>query len=422
MTTVLIVDDESNMRWVLQRALEKAGYQTLTAARGEEALSVAALNRVDLALVDLKMPRMDGLAVLRELRRRQPDLPVILLTAYATVPTAVEAMRLGALDYLRKPFDVEEVLFKVANALQRQAFQAERDALTTRLRAAADFSRFVGSSPALAEPLKRAHVAATNDHPALITGEPGTGKTLLARLIHGNSRRPDAPLVEIDCGSLTPQALHQELLGDNGAWQQALGGTLLLRRLHLLPAALAEPVAAHLAALRRTPERPAGLRIMATASGELPETLQKLLEGIRIELPPLRQRLDDLPLIVQHLAPDCKLSGLARSALLAYSWPGNVSELAAVLAHARTLAGDGPIEVAHLPARITTPSPETTENTVPVAATFRLPPGGIDLEQVERELIRQALEIARGNKSQAARLLGLSRHTLLYRLEKHGLV
>ena len=422
MTTVLIVDDEANMRWVLQRALEQAGYQALAAGRGEEALNLAARNRIDLALLDLKMPGMDGLAVLRELHLRQPDLPVILLTAYATVPTAVEAMRLGALDYLRKPFDVEEVLFKIANAFQRRAVQVERDALSARLRQAGNsatgpglfsFARFVGASPALTEPLTHARAAADNDYPVLITGEDGTGKTLLAQLIHGQSRRPDAPLVTTDCGSLSAGALRQELLAESGGWRQALGGTLLLRRIGRLPDELAEPLAVHLAGLLRSPERPAGLRVIATAADEVAPPLLALLDGIRIELPPLRERDGDLLLLAQHLAPGTKLGGLAISALLAYPWPGNVSELAGVLAHAKALAGEGSIEVEHLPARITmAPADET--------ATFRLPPGGIDLDQVERELIRQALDRAQGNKSQAARLLGLTRHTLLYRLEKHG--
>ncbi len=414
MTTILIVDDESNMRWVLQRALDKAGFETLTAARGQDALGQAARQRVDLALVDLKMPGMDGLAVLRDLHQRQPDLPVILLTAYATVPTAVEAMRLGALDYLRKPFDVEEVLFKIANALQRQALQAERNALTARLRKAADFSHFIGASLALAEPLARARAAADCDLPVLISGEPGAGKSLLARLIHGNSDRADAALVEIDCGSLVADALHEALLAERGRWRQALGGTLLLRRLDRLPAEQAEALAQQLAALQRTSGRPAGLRPMATIASRLSPSLDPVFAGIHIELPPLRRRLDDLPLLVRHLAPRAQLSGLARSALLAYAWPGNVVELGAVLAHAQALAGETPIEIEHLPARvISTPGD--------AAPSFHLPPGGIDLEQVERELIRQALDMAQGNKSQAARLLGLTRHTLLYRLEKHGL-
>lgn len=244
------------------RSAEQAGYQALVAGREEEALNLAACNRIDLALLDLKMPGMDGLAVLRELHLRQPDLPVILLTAYATVPTAVEAMRLGALDYLRKPFEVEEVLFKIANAFQRRAVQVEQDALSARLRQANDsatgsglfsFARFVGASPALAEPLTRARAAADNDYPVLITGENGTGKTLLAQLIHGQSRRPDGPLVTIDCGSLSAGALRQELLAESGGWRQALGGTLLLRRIGRLPDELAEPLAVHLAGLLRSP-------------------------------------------------------------------------------------------------------------------------------------------------------------------------
>jgi DNA-binding NtrC family response regulator len=410
------------MRWVLQRALEQAGYQALAAGRGEEALALAARQRVDLALLDLKMPGMDGLAVLRELHLRQPDLPVILLTAYATVPTAVEAMRLGALDYLRKPFDVEEVLFKIANAFQRQAVQNERDALSARLRqvagsapgaGGASFGRFAGASPTLTEPLTRARVAAGSDHPVVIVGEDGVGKTLLAQLIHEAGKRADAPLALTDCGALGASALRQELLADNGRWRRALGGTLLLRRVDHLPEELAEPVASHLAGLRRSPDRPAGLRLMGTASSEIAAALSPLLDGIRIDLPPLRRRDGDLALLIQQLAPGTKLSGLALAALLAYSWPGNVVELEGVLAHARALAGDSLIEVEHLPARITLAPAEDT-------ATFRRPPGGIDLEQVERELIRQALEMAQGNKSQAARLLGLTRHTLLYRLEKHG--
>ncbi len=188
--TVLIIDDEENMRWVLERALKKAGYQVLTARRGEEGLELFALHPVDLVLVDLKMPGMDGLAVLRELCQRDPEVPILLFTAYATVPTAVEALQWGATDYLRKPFDLEVVLAKIHEAIAKTADrQAQPEPEPPP---ATDFRDFIGAAPALQEALTHARSVAATDYTVHLVGEPGTGRRLLARLIYANQPRPGA--------------------------------------------------------------------------------------------------------------------------------------------------------------------------------------------------------------------------------------
>ncbi len=427
--TVLVIDDDANMRWVLKRALAKAGYEVELAANGQDGLFTLATKDVDLVLLDLKMPGVDGLGVLRQVRQRAPDLPVLLLTAYASVPTAVEAMRLGATDYLRKPFDVEEVRFKIARTLEHQAQERQMGQLATRLRESFDFSRLVGHSDALQEVLEQAKVAATHDSPVLIWGERGTGKTLLAQAIHYNGPRPGAPLEVINCAVLSPQALAGELLAEtidlqHSALGRALGGTLILKKVEALSLEMQDGLMAQLAGVRGAEGKLTRLKLVATASenltvaakeGRFRDELLELLSAIVIAMPPLRARLDDVPLLVQHLLGERELTPLAQRALLRYEWPGNVTQLERILKRAAALAGEGPIDLPHLPEEIA--GCLTADEQVP----FRLPPEGIRLEDVERELLRQALAQAHGNKSRAARLLGLSRHTLLYRLEKYGL-
>jgi DNA-binding NtrC family response regulator len=414
--TILIIDDEDNMRWVLERALKKAGYDVLTARRGEEGLRTFALNPVDLVLLDLKMPGMDGLAVLREVRQRSQTTPVLLLTAYATVPTAVEALQVGASDYLRKPFDLETVLAKVNERLAQHADQQQAGQRQASAIEPLRFHAFVGASPALEHPLAQARAATESLHPVIVRGEMGSGRRHLASLIHANTlQTAHGRLVTFDCTALPPALLAQDLPPNKvGGWQRALGGSLLLANAECLADDAVARLLAAVPDTLRNEQHPHGLRLLLTASAELPVPWAPLLDRtIAIDLPPLRDRLTDLPLLLAHFSPNSEWSQEALALLKAHAWPGNVIEFARVVSQAAHAAGDKPIRPQHLPDHLRSSSP--------VAGPFVLPPAGVDLEEVERGLIQQALDLAGGNKTQAARLLNLTRATLLYRLDKYGI-
>jgi len=417
--TVLVIDDDNNMRWVIRRALTQAGYNVAMAASGEEGLELLAQEPIDLVLLDLKMPGLDGLGVLRRFRQGSADVPVILLTAYASVQTAVEAMKLGATDYLSKPFDVEALKLAVERALRERALAQEVARLRVQVSALAARPEIVGKSAALAELLKRLPAVATAAGHVLVTGEPGTGKRLLARAIHHLSPLRERPLLEFDAAALPGDRAERELFGQTvtvggvgthleGVLDRAMGGTLLIAALDRLSPTGQDRLAA---LLPKT-----NLRLIATATSPLSEALQQALAPLIVTVPPLRQRRDDVPLLVKHFLGERALTPLAWQALLRYDWPGNVAELRRVVERAAALApAREKIDLEHLPEAV------AASLTVPEQVPFRLPPGGVHLEEVERELIRQALERAHGNKTRAAELLGLTRHTLLYRLEKYGL-
>jgi DNA-binding NtrC family response regulator len=411
---VLIVDDESNMRWMLGRALEQAGYTVHGAGNGDEAANLIFREPVDLVLLDLKLRSEDGLAVLRRLRERHPELMVIILTAYGTVPTAVEAMQLGAADFLRKPFDVAEVIIKVTRSLERRAMQQELARLTVARRSAPAFDSLIGAEPGWQRLVAQAREVATIDDDVLLVGEEGSGRTTLARAIHIASGRHTAPLIEVNLSIYNDAAQLAALLGSTtrgSAWAAAGSGSLLLRGLTEASTVHA-PLTEHLA--QRAAQT--GPRLFAvTAEGSpIPETLQALFP-VRLRVPPLRERQSDVLLLARHFAMDHPITPHAAQLLERHPWPGNISELRGVVERATQLAGDDPIDTAHLPTALHSP-PEPV-----LYSPVYLPTEGVNLELVEQALIRQALERAHGNKSKAAELLGLTRHTLLYRMEKYDI-
>jgi DNA-binding NtrC family response regulator len=365
-------------------------------------------------LLDLKLKGEDGLTVLRRLRERRPELTVMLLTAYGTVANAVEAMQLGAADFLRKPFDVEEVTFKVARALERRAMQEELTRLAAHHRTPPSFEALVGVSPAWHRLLEQARIAArSNDH-ILLIGEQGSGCATLAWAIHGASTHVAAPFVTFDVQLFHVAVQRSRLLGtgsDGGAWGEAGSGALFVRASDTaqdLPLALAE-------AIERDTSR-SGPRVVLAVHDEtsLPERLRALVP-IHIRIAPLRTRPGDIIALARHFAANTALTDAALSVLGHYSWPENVAELRAVITEAAHRAGGAAIDTLHLPEQV------RDEVERGAATPFRLPSGGVNLEDVEQALIRQALARAHGNKSKAADLLGLTRHTLLYRMEKYGI-
>ncbi len=422
--SILVIDDDRNIRWVLKKALQKAGYAVETAEDGDSGLFALVQNPFDLVVLDLKMPGVDGLGVLRQIHKRRPDLPVILLTAHATVSTAVEAMRLGAIDYLRKPFDVEEIRFKIARALEQHADRANA------LPPAAEPTplppdELVGATEIWLRLREQVGCAAGADEPVLVWGEPGVGSTSIAHWLYRLSPQARQPLVVVDGSLLSAEALWQKLLTEGGALAHALGGCLLVDHIEGVPADIQAELGRQLAALIHRGGALAAPRLIAVSSAEVGTTtpsgllhpdLWQLVSAITLRVPPLRERMDDLPLLLKHLAPQTSFTPAARAFLQEYNWPGNVRQLHSAVSHALALAGNTPIDLSHLPASIVQSG--SSDST---AARFKLPLEGIDLESVERDLIQQALTMARGNKTQAARLLGLSRHTFLYRLEKYNL-
>jgi DNA-binding NtrC family response regulator len=407
MAQLLLIDDEPNMRWVLQEALTKAGYTVQTAPSGEEALTMLARHPIDLVVLDLKLKGMDGLATLRQIHQRWPEVVVLILTAYGTISTAVEALQGGASDYLRKPFDVEEVLFKISRALERHALQQE----VQRLRAAPP-PPTPGSAPAWRQAIEASVRSVAQGIDLVLVGEAGSGRASLARMVHANGPRHRAPLVEVDLATLAPAAQAVMLGGDGlrqGFWAAAGQGTLLLRHATHLSDSGKTTLAS---LLQRRATQGVGPLLIVTdtvAAGSDEQTLYH--HAIHIRVPPLREHADDIVLFMQHWLPQQSISPAALTLLQQYPWPGNLSELRGIVERAAQLAAGQPIEERHLPERVrATPLPDLP---------YRLPNEGVALEAVEITLIKQALDRAGGNKTRAAELLGLTRHTLLYRMEKH---
>ena len=444
-TRVLVVDDEEIVRESLGGWLEKDGYQVAAAPDGRSAVERMKGEGWNVVLVDLKMPGMDGLQVLEEARKLQPDAAVIIMTAYATVDTAVTAMKLGAFDYLIKPFDPEELTLLMKKVVTQQNLLHENLVLRQALRKEHRFRDLVSKSPAMQRVFELAQVAARSNSTILVLGESGTGKEVIARTIHEESPRAQGPFVAVSCAALTETLLESELFGhEKGAFTGAVarrkgklevahGGTLFLdevgdispklqldllrvleeRRFHRVGGnELIEVDVRVIAATNRDLEK-------AVADGAVREALYYRLNVLRVTLPPLRERKEDIPLLVEHflerlgveLKRNIRVSPEAMAALLAHSWPGNVRELRNVLERGAVVAQGEVVRPADLGLE---PAPSGRESPGPAA-------GPSTLEDVERRHIAEVLGYSSGNISQAARLLGIDRVTLYNKMRKYQL-
>ncbi len=443
---VLVVDDEVRNAELTALELREAGHDTEFVNGGAAALKRLAAGDIAAVVTDLRMAPPDGLALLEEARRRWPGTIVVLMTAYASMETARRALTMGAYDYVDKAGEFRAELRAILDkAARERALSAENRAIKK------SFAPVVGDSPAVQHALELARKVAATDSNVLLRGESGTGKDLFARTIHLSSRRASGPWVKVNCGALPEALLESELFGHEkgaftgairqkpGRFEDADGGTLFLDEIGELPLALQVKllqVIEEKTFLRVGGNTPicVDVRIVAATNRDL-ETMTRertfredlffRLNVFPIVLPPLRERPDDVARLTSFFlrrlgVPDDHVTPAALQALERHGFPGNVRELENVLERALILAGSDPIDLEHL-AFGGAPSPNAAGASGVPAWVPAIPPDGLSLEVLERELIVQALERARGNKSQAARLLGLTRRTLYSRMERHGL-
>ena len=454
---VLVVEDEAGMRKSLAIMLRRDGYAVTEAAGGTEALEQLGREVFDVVVADLKMDDLSGLEVLRHVRQTSPDLEVILMTAFGTIESAVEAMKLGAFDFITKPFQAEEILLRVRNAVDKHELRREVHRLRAEVQSGLD--RIVGVSDSFRRLLANVPRVGQTDSTVLITGESGTGKELIARALHATSRRAQGPFVSVSCAALPEQLLENELFGHvkgaftgalaarKGLLEEAHGGTFFLDEIGEAPLAIQTKLLRVLEerSVRRLGDNrsaPVDIRVVAASNRDLEvavrdkafrEDLLYRLNVIRLHLPPLRERCDDIPLLARHfLAVHCRqlsreldgFSSAALATLSTYSFPGNVRELSNVIEQAVALAPGPLIELHDLPERIRRPLPSAPPRAASPsgapAATATTPLEDA-LGDVEQEQIREALRLTGWNISQAATKLGVSRNTLRYRIEKYGL-
>jgi DNA-binding NtrC family response regulator len=447
---ILVVDDDDNLRWVLQTQLEQMGYTVTTAADDAEALERIDKDPPALVLTDLKMPRISGMELLEQIRRDYPEIPVLIITAFGTIQSAVQAMKSGAYDYLTKPIDYDELGIAVSRVLEHFRLVREVQELRASLDRKYGFENIVGHSESLLSLLDTAARAAQSNSTILIHAETGTGKELLARAIHFNSRRRDKPFVTINCGAIPRDLLESELFGHvkgsfTGAMAHKAGkidladrGTLFLDEIGEMPGDLQVKVLrllqqGELEKVGATSPIKVDVRFVAAThrnlhtmieDGTFREDLYYRLVVIPLELPPLRDRAEDIPKLVQHFfvnlkeeqgRPDLVLPASLLPRFQDYRWPGNIRELENVIERVVVLARGDEITLADLPDFLRREKPAID------MLQLELPAKGVSLEAVEKELILWALDKFRGNQTHAAKYLDVSRKALIYRMEKHGI-
>jgi len=459
MTDILIIDDERRMGALLKEELEDAGF-TVHA----ESASAAALERLQretyaLVISDLRMAPPDGMEILRRVKERSPATDVIMMTAFASTQTAVQAMKLGAADYIIKPFDMEEMRLLVQRVLERQGLARAKDTLVRENAALRDQlagvrrSTIVGESAAIQELRQMIEMVAQSDATVFVKGASGAGKELVAGEIHAQSKRAGAPFIAVNCAAIPDTLLEGELFGFEkgaftgadarkiGRFEMAQHGTILLDEIGEMgpgvQAKLLRVLEEHkIMRLGGTAPIDVDLRVIAATNrnlevmireGRFRDDLFYRLNVFPIEVPPLSARRDDVLLLAEHFLRDMRYAhpqvpAAAVNLLRAHDWPGNVRELRNVVERATILARGGALELQHFMMPRAAGAPAAAAGAPgEISLELDLPETGIDLEKLEASLIRKAIAKAGGNKSQAARLLGMTRRTLYSRMEKHGI-
>ena len=430
---LLIVDDEENIRLILESVFSKAGYQVETASNGLQAMEKMKSFHPEIILLDKNMPYMNGSEALQRIKKHYPEVVVIMVTAYGDVGSAVESMKMGAYDYIEKPFDNDKMLLLLKRAEEHFRLQAEVLNLRNAVNKKFSFENIVGNSPALDKVLKRVSNVCDTDASVLIMGESGTGKELIAKAIHFNSSRKNKPLITVNCGAIPLQLVESELFGHEkgaftdakelkiGKFEQAQGGTLFLDEIGELP------LDAQVKLLRVLEDKKISriggkkeievdIRIISATNNNLFERVQNntfrldLFYRINIfviQLPPLRERSEDVPLLTDHFIRKhnellrTKVTGCSKetlSILQTYTWPGNIRDLENAIQSALIVCKTGKILPEHLPARL-----------------------GYQKEKTEKDVILKALEQCKFNKTDTASFLGMSRKTLFNKMKKYGL-
>ena len=457
MPNILVVDDEHSMREFLEIMLGKEGYQVATAAGGGEAIDILKKKDFDLVITDIRMKETDGLEVLKKCKELHPNTVVIMISAYASTSTAVEAMKWGAYDYLPKPFKVREIKGVIRDALSTAQAQEPQEKVDVDKSRADNYHGIVGDSPEIRKILELIPRIAAATSNVLITGESGTGKELIAKAIHRESPRKEKPFVTVNCGSVPETLMESELFGHkkgaftgatstrSGLFEAADQGTLFLDEMAELP----PPVQVKL--LRAEQEKTfkmvggseeisVDVRIISATNRDLEREVMDLnfredlyyrLNVINIHMPPLRERADEIPLLAQHflamyskqMGKDIrKMSSFALDLLKSYNFPGNIRELENIIERSVALETSNIV----LPDSLTLSSFKQTQvQSKSDSVSLTLPQEGIDLDnvlgQLEQDLLQQALERTRGAKQKAADLLGISFRSFRYRLAKYGL-
>jgi DNA-binding NtrC family response regulator len=443
---ILVVDDEEKLRRVIELQLSTAGFEVDKAASAEEALKLA--DRADLVLTDLKLPGMDGLELLAAIRHQNTHSPVIVMTAYGTVEVAVQAMKAGAADFLLKPFSLDHLMAVVQKALEVRALRDENRQLREELGKRYQFDNIIGRSPAMQEIFATIERVAPTRATVLLAGESGVGKDLIARAIHFHSPRRDRPFVKINCSALPENLMESELFGYEkgaftganttkpGKFEQADTGTVFLDEIGDVPASVQVKLLRILQEreferLGSNKTRHIDVRVVAATNQDLRAALEQgtfredlyyRLNVVPIDIIPLRERMQDIPFLAEHFLHKYAaeagdrigtITPAAMSKLESYHWPGNVRELENVIERSVVMCTGDRLDALDIKLD-NAPRPRSG------TGDFSLPPG-MSLDEYEREIIREALKRADGNKSQAARSLGLTRNALRYRLTQMGL-
>jgi len=453
---ILVVDDEESIREFLEIMLRKEGYEVTTAEDGQKALDVIKKKTFDLVISDLQMPNMTGLELLKNVRDQYPDLLFMMITAFGTTETAVEAMKLGAYDYITKPFKIDEVRIVIGNALRSKNLETENRTLKKELGKEYSFQSLVGNSEPMHrifDMVKRVSGTPTN---VLITGESGTGKEVVAKAIHFNGPLKDKPFVTINCGAIPENLMESEMFGHKkgsftgavvdkaGLFEVADGGTLFLDEVGELPLSIQVKLlrAIQERVIRRvggTEDTKIEVRLMAATNRDLEDMVKKgtfrqdlfyRLNVINIRTPALRERSDDIPLLANHFLKKYNdrlsktiggISAEAMDMLKKYDYPGNVRELENIIERTVALEGGATILPESLPPFVNTPSGRKMASTHEIQITEE----GLDLDkvmgQIEKELLIKAIHAAGGVKKKAAKLLNITFRSMRYRVEKYSL-
>jgi len=445
---ILVTEDDSPQREIIADILGEAGYLVKVAPSGPDALELMKSDVFDLVLTDMRMPGMDGLELLMQIKQIRSETQVIVMTAHATVETAITAMKEGAVDYLAKPFDKNELLLVVDRVLENLSLKQENEQLRKLVVEATSLGNIIGECEAMQGVFDVVRRSVPLDTTVLIRGESGTGKEMVARHIHFNGPRKSKPFVVVNCAAIPDNLVESELFGHEkgaftgadkhreGKFVLANGGTLFLdeigdmrlesqaKLLRVLQDGVVEPVGG-------SKTQGVDVRVIAATNRDLDrlveeenfrEDLYYRLDVLNVALPPLRERVLDLPLLIKHLEsklstkldrPVATVSADALQSLGNYRWPGNVRELENTLEQLFILNDAAVIETHHLPEKLRAPQQ--------VSGEIELPVGGLNLEDLEQDLIRQALDRSGGRIKDAAELLGISYKTLQYRLKKHDI-